>query len=394
MTLVTEGRNMTRIKTLGLALVAALALCAVAGAATASAGYYVVTGGGGFTAQRITQQYTQPGGIAADCPSGGAFAGSVAYLDKSLGGVPSDLSCTSSNEGAVSWKWNGCAVNLQPGNDGDPLMGTLSISGCGSVQLNSASCEKRIAPQSIPARFYNESGSVRVTAEGTLYYSVVKSGGFCKNGVINYTGEWKVFPYNGGWIGAFSGKVGLFHAGNQFSAETPAYPVSVSGSQVPSEHHNMTLPGGRQLRCESIELSGSLSGPSATIDLAPQYTNCELYIGETVLPATVDASACDYRLGSGALSILCQSESDAIVISGYMPEEEAVPLCVYRVTPQSGLSSVETTNVGAGAEAGVQVQFSVSNISVTRASGRIGTCGAVKTTSTYSGSSVLYGVME
>jgi hypothetical protein len=387
---------MQRTKKLVAALAAAMALVAIAGAPSAFAGYFSVSAGAtGYSAGSTAQEFTQAGGIVGSCSSGGTFSGTVTNLDEQLGGSAADMNCESSSEGSVSWKWNGCTVSLQPGNEGSPLNGTFSISGCGSVQLNSASCEKRIAPQSGSATFTNSGGSVATTATANLSYTVVKSGGSCKNGTLTYTGKWTVSPSSGS-LSALSSRVGLFHEAGEFFAQTPAYPVNVSGAQVPTEQHTITLVGNRALKCDSVDLSGQLAGPSSTLDLAPQYADCAIQVGGTQLPATVDASACEYRVGSG-LDILCESESDAIVITSFAnatKQAEGVPLCVYRVSSQSGLSGIGTANVGEGAAAGVQIQFGVGALAYARTSGTITNCGAAKSTASYVGSSVLYGVMD
>ncbi|HEX5928334.1 MAG TPA: hypothetical protein VFY48_02985 [Solirubrobacterales bacterium] len=389
---------MQRTKKVVAALAAAMALVAIAGAPSAFAGYFSATAGStGYTANSTAQDFSQPGGIVGNCASGGGFSGTVANLDEQLGAVPADMNCTSSSEGAVSWKWNGCKVTLQPGNDGSPLNGTFSIGGCGTVQVNSASCEKRISPQGGTATFTNEGGSVKATASANLSYTVVKAGGSCKNGTLTYTGKWNVAPSSGS-LSALTSKVGISLEEGTFTAQTPAYPVNVSGGQDAADQHVLTLAGGRALKCATADLSGQLAGPSSTLALAPQYAGCAIHVGAGNLPATVNSSACDYQVAAaGTLGVACDSEADAIVITAFQnatKQAEGVPLCVYRVSSQSGVSGVGISNVGAGAEAAISLDFGVTNLAYSRVTGNAVNCGEAKANAAYQGTTVLSGVMD
>lgn len=394
---------MQRTMRLVAASAAAMALLAIGGASSASAGFFSVSAGTtGFSATSTEQYFTETGGIVGTCNSGGSFTGAVSHLNQELGGSPSNLSCNSSAEKAVSWNWNGCKVSLHPGNNssGSTLDGTFSIgpAGCGPIQVNSATCEKRISAQSGAATFLNSGGSVAVTATKSLPYSVVKSGGSCWAGNLNYTGKWNVTP-SSGTLEALTSKVGISIAGGMFGAAGPpwAYPIDVSGGQVPAEPHAITLVGNRVLKCASVDLSGQLTSASSALALAPQFTDCVIEVSNVKLPATVNVGSCGYGVNTaGSLDITCQNEGDGIVITSYQnatKQAEGKSMCVYRVGPQSGLTSVTNSNVGAGVEAGVKVQLGIAKLPYTRTSGNAVNCGEASANASYSGSSILNGIL-
>jgi hypothetical protein len=381
---------MIRIKTLGLAVIAALSLCAIAGASTASAGYFSVSAGTtSYVGVSGEQYFTMVGGRLGTC-STPSFSGVVTHGNKGLAPSMSDMTCETSFEGPASWKMKGCSLTFTPGVEGAGT-GTFAIGpvGCGAITLSGKYCTRFIAPQSGKATFTNESGKVKIQiSNAALSTTVEKQTPQCAPEFISYTGSWTVVP-SSGTLQVLSSQAGLFLGGSGFAAES--YPVNLAGSQDPSDPHVLTLVGGRRLKCEQANLVGALTKSSAELSLTPQYANCQVEVGASKLPSVVAVGSCGYKVSSsGVFGISCTEAGDAVALTVYAnatKQAEGVPLCVYRLAAQSGASGVGLSTYGEGSKQGVSLDFGVTSLSYEKTVGTIGNCGEKSASASYDGTS-------
>lgn len=367
---------MIRIKTLGLAVIAALALSVTAGASSASAGYFAVTAGTtGYTGSPGTQTYALSGGRTGTC-AGEYLSGTVTNQDKTLSPYMPDMSCESF-EGPVSWKMNGCKISFTPGVEGTgPGTFTIGPAGCSPISLTSKYCTRLIGAQSGKASFSNQGSGVAISIqEAFLQSSVAKESPTCKPETISYFASWTVTP-NNGVVQLTSSQVGVYLGGSGFAAES--YPVSLTGTQDATSVTTLTR-ASRQYKCTQADMAGQLASTSGTLTLAPKYTGCLAYVGGITMPAEIEANSCAYTVGStGSFGVSCSEAGDAIKITLYSnttKQSEGIPLCVYRIAPQTSGSTIGLSTFGEGNKRGVALAFSANALTSERTVGTTGNCG-------------------
>jgi hypothetical protein len=367
--------------------------------------------------ESTTHTFGFPGGVSVTCNFKG-FGGSATGASETLATTVEPGACSSTSESSITLKMNGCGFVYHP-NVG---AGSFEIgpAGCGSVTLEGANCTRSFAAQTgLAASFANEgTGSkavVRITDEVTsLKYTVTKGlKALCgSEGTAKLTGSWILSGYNVGGVqtGAHVVSklpVGFFLTGKEsgeeaaqpkFAAEE--YPVGVAGAQKPGAEHVLTFPGGRTVKCNGVDSTSQVSGPTTQLSLDMTYSGCTGTFLGAQRYAVVRPKSCDYILHalnagppySGALDIACNQPGDAMVVDVYKSMEAKELLCSYTLSPQSGLSGISLGNVGEGSGRRVEVGFGLAGLAYTRVSGTQGNCGAGATgVATYVGTSTLTG---
>lgn len=174
---------------------------------------------------------------------------------------------------------------------------------------------------------------------------------------LSITGNYTVRGYanasfteqSGIWASSEDGLY-LTGAGSEEEANQPKiaaeqYPATVSGSQ--STELKFTTAAGR-VKCKSVTFgAGQLSGPTAQLSLSTTYGSCTAF-GQT---ATISMNSCHYSLSVanagppyvGSLQLACSVEGDGIVVS--VPSGN----CSLKIPAQS-IASLSLATTGSGFE--------------------------------------------
>lgn len=388
---------MIRIKTLGLALLAALSLCAVAGASTASAGYYAVSAGvTGYTGTPGEQYFTL-GSTLANCTTE-SLSGTVSNGDKSLAPATPDMSCKTKSE-TISWKYSGCKLTFSPGAEGAGT-GAFAIgpAGCGPITLTEKNCTRYVGAQGGTATYTNQSGVVKISiSQALLSTTVAKQSLSCQPEEMSYTGSWTIVPFSG-TLEAISGRIGFFLGGSGFAAEN--YPVSLSGTQDAGSPNILTRGGsgsylGYQFTCSQVELSSLMTGTASELSLAPKYVGCQAKKNSVIQPAELDARSCRYTVASsGVFGVSCSEVGDSIKITTYADaakQSAGIPLCILQIPPQTAKGAVGLSAFGEGQKRGVAVAFSANTVTSEKIFGLIPNCGEKSETIKFGGATNIIG---
>jgi hypothetical protein len=411
-----------RIKNLGLAVITALALSAVLGAASASAGFAV------FDAETIenvsgTVQGESTGPMKFDLAIS-AFAlpfecwgnfgsnAELASLEASPEGISGPMTgmFLVSKECEAGVDMNSCELTFHAySEENQELSGTFDIGGwaCSGIKVTAGGavlqCDATFVPQTgLPATYRNVEGSngapdwveIEMQAKGDVEFigeggsSVECPKGPRTNG--SWTGTWKARGLGPGKefakLAALEQERSLYRDGGQFKAVS--YPLHVDGEQSSA---NELWMGAFKIGCETADLGSQLEGASAALTLVtPTYQSCVAKMSKTSLEATVDVNSCYYGVGA-VLSVGCSSkEADAIVATVY---ESGKVRCTGTINPQSSATGLSFVNTDQGTT--VNFNESVLKIKFKAEGGTLfARCGVFLETTNgrYVGSSALRGL--
>jgi hypothetical protein len=405
---------MKRIKVLLLTAISALALTASMGPSVASAsgiafGQYPVTALGQGVAG-APHFFSFSGGRTISCGST-TYSGSASAAVETLATTVSFSECSSEYEGNVTVKTNGCKFIYHPAVGAGSF--DIGPAGCGPITMEGTNCTRSFASQTGLAATFSNAGtpsSVTVKNEtGGMQYTLTKgTKAACgSSGAAGLFGTWvlqgssaggeqvsaQVVPGTGVYM---TGKESAEEASQpKFAAET--YPTTLTGFQDPAQTQALTIGGNRKLECAEAVAHSTASSASSQLALSMEYGNCAVTVLENVFPTTVSSNGCNLVLHalnvgppySGSIDVACAKEGEAIEVNTY---SGATLICTYKISPQTGLTGVSLTNVGAGTERGIATSFGLSGISVTRAKGTLAACGGATQSATYTGATTLHGV--
>jgi hypothetical protein len=354
-----------RIKTMGIAVVMALALTAFAGAGTASADKFKVavepaTWTGSLTGANHSLALE---GEWFSCKNV-AFSGETVIKTLDQVTVSPELGGCAHITSTVSWTMNGCKFRFRPG-PGAALPGSLDIVGCEKPMSNTYfSCVTEIGNQSGlgPVTYKNIATSpATITAVAKIdSLTFTRSGTGCNGpkGTFHtgtYTGEWtlKGSTKPGGVQAAVEVEATGAPSFKRFVAEEAPATLSGSNANVANKMvFNFTENGA--ISCESVAFSGTASVVwNEAIAVAPTFHECSVSIGggaPTKIPDEyITAGGCSYELNAkGGFAIVgagCAGSPMTITIPG----------CILTVGPQSGFVGPTFKNLGSGKLRTVQV---------------------------------------
>jgi hypothetical protein len=239
---------------------------------------------------------------------------------------------------------NGCKFILNPEWDSY----SIGPKGCGPITVTLGGCKVSIPAQTgLSAEYQNVTGSpetVKFTStEQNLTYShpdLNCSGPATTASDGDLLGSWTLKASPGDfWVEEDASSAGF---------EAESYPATFSGS---SAWQQFAMEGG-SLECEA-SFTGSASGLSNTLSLAPTYTNCKAF---GFASATVSTNGCTlvYGAPSGSFGIACPAGNAITVSAGN---------CVVRIPAQSGLASVSYENVPISGRQGIAIDSNVTGLS-------------------------------
>jgi hypothetical protein len=329
------------IKTLGIAVLAALALTAFAGASAASANYFKsASASATWSGSRIGSNHQLVlGGEVWGCKNV-SFNGTSAGLEASQLTVTPELGSCGWLGSEGSWGIGGCKLRFHPGlGIVEPLVGSVDIVGCTtSMTFNYTACTYKVGNQNglgtVEYKNSKEGGVEVITAIAKLTgITFTREGAGCAAGgpgTFNngtYSGEWKVKGSAGGLPSSISVQYSVSTA---FAAEEA--PVTISGVQS-SVTSNKRIIAGFGLKCESFTLNGtSASASTSTLTLTPGFKKCT-WGGSSIADGAVSAGGCSYVLHLNEKFDIVGASCAANPITITIPE------CVTTIGPQSGLMS-------------------------------------------------------
>jgi hypothetical protein len=350
------------LKKIGLAAVLALALMAVIGVASASAGQFIAPGVGAGGVTKFNGSRSGKNHSVRLGESDWTNCSEVSFSGEMKGEHASTIMVTPSLSGCswfglpASWAINGCKYRLRPGSDsGKETTGLIDIAGCEKpMTFNVSGCKLEIGNQgSVGTVKYittevekRKAISVVASLEHLTYTRTNAGGCVGGNGTFSdgqYFGEWTIKGTNTKGESLSIEVEGTTGPPVSFAAEEA--PVTVSGIDTrPGSffYKRISELGGNGMTCEKYSLSGTSSSVSAeTLSLVPKYQNCKLN-GEAVPDSSVSAGGCSYVLhANGKFDIAgatCASNPMTLSRTG----------CVTTIGPQSGLSGLTYQNEGYG----------------------------------------------
>jgi hypothetical protein len=342
------------IKTLGIAVLAALALTAVVGVASASATEFhseseSTTWKGARTG---ANHVLKLGNESFSCKNVSFSGTTVLQNSKQFTVTPELTGCTWGAGFAGTWVMHSCKFLVHSGpSSAEPLVGWIDIVGCEkAMDFNSTNCHLEIGNQK---------------NIGTLEYQNASTEGFktvtmvANFSGITYTRNPAVGCFNGGpgtfTDGTYTGEwtvKGFAKTGTQTNVSvTPSgpgtflaeeAPATITGKRTPAKASVFYLPGigPISVSCNEQTLSGTMAAVSqGTIALTPTYGKCS-FVGQ-LFP--MNMGGCSYVLhaSKGAFDIVgatCASSPITIVLAN----------CTATIGPQSGLPGLSYSNEGSG----------------------------------------------
>lgn len=422
-----------RLKVLGISVMATLALGTALASAAQAKGIFGAEQYPASVKGTPTNELTFSGGTRSGT-CGGSFGAVLTAASGALEVTPQYANCkTTSGSWPVSVVPNGCTYSwsintVSGGTEGTgtetiacPAGKELTISlydGKSQQEEGIARCAWGIAPQGpLSGIGYTNLGSGKTahieaaTNIGGIKATVLKGtktqcgadlGGTTS---FNLSGKIDLVASNVG-----SEQVGLsFSAGGVYmngeaSADPAKQPriesewgaanVPVAGDQSAANPHQLKFGGVRSVSCGGARLAGEL--PASKLLLSAEYTNCVSMPAS--LSTTIDMNSCDYRLNvlnvgppyAGSMDVTCLIPGDGIEVS-VLNESKTKVNCLYKIGPQSGLTSIGLETVGSGIHRGVAMNLGLSG-TVTVLTGTKLLCGGApgSSTFTYQGGTTLF----
>jgi hypothetical protein len=400
-----------RIRNLGLAVFAALALTAAVGATGVSASGFVSDSG--YT----TISGTPYGEGVLSIVVGPWKCNSPAFAQV-IKNQANPLTTTALKDaacGTPTLKTNGCQLSFRPGAETSPgnFGGTIDIgpAGCGPMSLTVSGCTTTIGAQSgLNATFENVGSGEKAVVyanlnSGGLKYSVTGKSG-CPVGSFTggWTTTWLLTAFNE--AGALTGlhvvkNAGVYMAGekSEEAAKQPKlnaekYPVSLLGSQTTALSFGVNA---GSAKCSTIQFDGKLAAASAEQSLNSEYSGCTVF----GFGGTIASNGCQYVLHvlnsgppyTGTADIACPAGKSIEIVA----KLAGVLKCKETISSQSGLEGVTFSTVGAGSERGVEVKFNLAGIKYTQTAGEgAGSCKSAGAFSdgTLTGATTLYDMLR
>jgi len=342
------------MKTLGLAVVAVLALTALCAAASASAAQFRASSypqtltGEAFTAQTLA---TKTGNISCSAISP---SGTVSEASNTITVTPAFSGCKEFGvKGTVLA--NSCSYVLHSTSENHPFTGSLDVAcskGGDAIEASSEiSCVVRVPAQTgLTAVEFTNGGNSVLTALNVANLKYTETGSECAA-----PGEHTAKSFTGSFFveGVMLAKIGP----GQFQSES--YPALAEGSGS-----TLITVKSASFNCTNGNLSGQLSGAVSSLNLNPAISGCTTFgikfsINANGCYFTAQPSTSNYPLASGPMAIGCAKAGSAITftIGGYK--------CEVAIPAQSGLSSLGFEDTGTGISRAVNLSVGVSGLEYT-----------------------------
>lgn len=272
---------MKRIKNLGLAVVAVLALTAVVGVAGASASGFLAEKYPAAVTTSKTSQELKFHSLTARCYP--APEAELTGASSAIEGVTNDSLCESF--GNTTMKMNSCKFVYRPGAETSKgvFAGTFDIvcpAGL-AIQIATICGPITVGSQSGLAATYENIGtganrSVTINAKASGLQHTQGGAGGCASGTYAdgvWNGSWTVQAAKGGsQVGMFVGNNPISITGSPPKLTAGAYPVSLTAAQS-GGLHKLVLAGGTT-ECTTANFSSNASAATAQFAIQAEYAGC------------------------------------------------------------------------------------------------------------------------
>jgi hypothetical protein len=369
---------MKSLKTVGLACVAALALTATLGIASASASQFR----GEAYPVKFDGEQNEWGGLVYNLPgsySGVLFECAKHHFSGSESAASSALTLTPSFDhpegcytaaGKTTITPNGCKYVLHSTNEAAPYTGSMDI----ACEKEGESIEVKFGKCKITIPAQNGLGSIGFTNTGKGRSRAI-SASFNVSG-LKYTGysgcpAKQVGSFENGSLKGASTIKGSNEAGgyglgvylaNEQVKEPPLFNYELGTTLVEGPAANATVSVRfASFECSAVTLTGTPEGLSvAQQSLAPSFAGCTLSGGGF----TVELNSCQFVLaaaegaapGTGGMSLSCPKEKQLT----FTPNNW--PACHIRIGSQEWPTAVKFENTGSGTTRAVNWQATLSNM--------------------------------
>jgi hypothetical protein len=369
-----KGVTVKRVKPVGIAILAAMALTALLGTASASASQfraeeYPAT----ISSVQVVQQKYKVGSaanIAVKCDSATA-SGTLAASSSSITLTPAYSGCQVAGQFATA-NANSCKYVFNSTNEAAPYSGSMDIAcskeGDGIIFTQATSgCEVKFPAQTaLGAIEFANTGSNRSRAvTGNLNISGVKNvnsskcaegGGTFTNGTL--AGSLVVKGTNAGHgVGVYLNKE---QVEDPPMLEGESYPLIVQGSEMSGLKVGL---GGVIFNCSGSGAQTEISGRVAEFGGSVAYGGCGT--------ATMQMNGCSFTLhpltseaplAAGSMGISCKTEGGGIIL-------QYVGGCKAQFSVQSIANSVKFQDLGTGSTRYVHVELSAAGLKYTEGAG-------------------------
>jgi hypothetical protein len=167
-----------------------------------------------------------------------------------------------------------------------------------------------------------------------------------------------------------------------------SYPTILTGAQTGPLASTIIAGGIRTFHCTTVDLNGTITGPSASVTLTPLYSGCTSTPGS--LPGTLFMNGCDYTLsltrpgstghpaGTGGLSTTIDCPAGSVIekkiYETAAKHSAGTPLCHYTVAAQGPIPA-GTYHNNAGPPKDITLTMEVKPVTVNKIGPAI-LCGA------------------
>jgi hypothetical protein len=167
--------------------------------------------------------------------------------------------------------------------------------------------------------------------------------------------------------------------------------TTITGQQ---EGTNVMKVHGGEVKCTTITYSGSFTSGASSTTVTPTYSGC-VHAG---LTSTVDMNGCIYKGNitgggstSGSFDIVCEGTNEITVTVPSVGTKK----CIIHIPPQTDLTNVTGTNIGAGTTREGTADININNIiySQTAGTAESGNCATADNTTggSYTGTVIFTG---
>jgi hypothetical protein len=157
-------------------------------------------------------------------------------------------------------------------------------------------------------------------------------------------------------------------------------PVTLTGNQI-AENNNVLSTTSGTVKCKVASYTGaSITTPTTTVTITPKYTECNVLGFLSHEP--IDMNGCDYLLHLGSGATATTATADVVCPVGKEITATAISVgtlkCTIHIPPQTGLSKIEVTNLGAaGSTRELELHLEIEGIQESHTKGTgLGACTA------------------
>lgn len=350
----------SKLKTIGVAFIAALALSGLAASSAGATEFTASSYPAEYAGSQVVKHKLVTDTFTTECEVA-KFSGFFVAVSTTMTITPAYSGCKSAGI-TMTMTMNGCDYLLHlPAAGNDATMDLVCPAGQEMTIDIGAELSKPICQIHIPP--FTGKSKVSLTNEAPGVLATFNLTGF-KASLTD--SQPFLCPFNGSTVSeaaVYTGTVKFTSAGKTIDVDSSAapseftassYPASYLGSQI--EKHKLVTDG-FTTECELAILIGTAYSASTTATMTPSYTGCKT----AGIVSTMTMNGCDYLYhltalgGAASADLVCPAGQEVTIDVGAEPKN---PICEIHISPYTGKSSVTFENEAPG----VLLNFGVSAI--------------------------------